>query len=151
MGAEDIAPISEGAEAGRVEVDEQVYRTRDQLFIRYSIANLTQSPFRVTAPDISRPIPTERPVSLVSLRDHQLAPKAFSASRRKTGVPVLRAECASHDLAPGQKTEGHQLSGPAGDATHEFTFGRDQNGPLRVGWFSNRCRTPFPSSKFAGR
>lgn len=138
MGVEDIAREPAKPSAGRVEVDlDEVYRTRDQLFIRYSIANLTQSPFRVTAPEVSAPLPTERPVSLVSLRDHQLAPKTFSAFKAKQSksVPVLRAECASCDLAPGEKTAGViSFQRPVADAPalYEFTFGRDQNGSLRV-------------------
>jgi hypothetical protein len=138
MGVEDIVRDPRKSSTGRVEVDlDQIYRTRDQLFVRYSITNLTQSPFRVTSPDISRPLPTERPISLVSLRDHQLAPRTFSAFKAKqsTSVPVLRAECASRDLAPGEKTGGViSFQRPAGDAPelYEFSFGRDQSGPLRV-------------------
>lgn len=138
MGVEDIARDPAKPAAGRVEVDlDEVYRTRDQLFIRYSIANLSQSPFRVTAPEVSAPLPTERPISLVSLRDHQLAPKTFSAFKAKQSksVPVLRAECASCDLAPGEKTAGViSFQRPAGDAPalYEFTFGRYPSGTLHV-------------------
>jgi hypothetical protein len=138
LGVEDIARDASKPQAGRVEVAlDQVYRTRDQLFIRYSIANLTSSPFRVTAPEVSSPLPAERPISLVSLRDHQLAPKTFSAFKAKqsASVPVLRAECANPDLAPGEKTAGViSFQSRAGDAPrlYEFSFGADQGGPLRV-------------------
>lgn len=138
MGVEDISHDPAEPAAGRVEVDlEQIYRTRDQLFVRYSIANLTQSPFRVTAPEVSAPLPGERPISLMSLRDHQLAPKTFTSFKAKqsTSVPVVRADCASCDLAPGERTAGViSFSRPAGDAPalYEFHFGRDQSGPLHV-------------------
>jgi hypothetical protein len=138
MGVEDVTRDPAKPVPGHVEVAlDQVYRTRDQLFIRYSIANLTQSPFRVTAPEVTHPFPTESPISLVSLRDHQLAPKTFSAFKTKqsASVPVLRAECASPDLAPGEKVVGViSLRSPSADAPalYEFSFGRDQDGPLRV-------------------
>lgn len=138
MGVEDIARDPAKPAAGHVEVAlDQVYRTRDQLFIRYSIANLTQSPFRVTPPGVFRPHPTERPISLVSLRDHQLAPKTFSAFKAKqgSGIPLVRAECANRDLAPGEKTAGViSVRNPAdaAPALYEFSFGADQSGALRV-------------------
>jgi hypothetical protein len=138
MGIEDVTRDPAKPVPGHVEVAlDQVYRTRDQLFIRYSIANFTQAPFRVTAPEVSRPLPTERPILLMSLRDHQLAPKTFSAFKTKqsASVPVLRAECASPDLAPGQKAVGViSLRSPTGDAPalYEFSFGADQSGALRV-------------------
>ena len=138
MGSENITRDPAKAAPGRVAVDlEQVYRTRDQFFIRYSIANLTQSPFRVTAPEVVRPFPTERPISLVSLRDHQLAPKTFSAFKAKqnANVHVLRAGCMNRNLAPGQETTGViSFRSPAGSAPalYQFSFGADQSGPLRV-------------------
>ena len=63
MGVEDIVHDAEKPATGRVEVDlEQVYRAKDRIYIRYSVANETKAPFRVTTPDVCAPVPTEQPI-----------------------------------------------------------------------------------------
>src|SRR5579863_5608844 len=60
MGVEDIVHDAEKHATGRIEVDlEQVYRAKDRIYIRYSVANETKAPFRVTTPDVCAPVPTE--------------------------------------------------------------------------------------------
>jgi hypothetical protein len=64
MGVQDIARDGHRSVPDRVEVDlEQVYRAKDQLYIRYSITNQTKEPFRLTTPDVSAPLPTQLPIS----------------------------------------------------------------------------------------
>ena len=109
MGVEDIAHDADKPAADRVEVSlEQVYRAKDRIYIRYSVANQTKAPFRVTTPDVSAPLPTEQPISLVSLKNHQITSRPSPPSKQNTvsSLPVMQAESAHRDLAPGEKTTG---------------------------------------------
>lgn len=138
MGVEDIAHDSEKHAPNHVEVSlEQVYRAKDRIYIRYSISNETQTPFRVTAPDVYAPLPTEQPISLVSLRNHQITSQTFTAFKAKQGstVAVVQAESVARDLASGDKTTGVISIGiSAGNAPriYQLNFGADQSGPLKV-------------------
>ena len=138
MEVEDIAHDAEKPTTGRVQVDlEQVYRTKDRMYIRYSISNQTKSPFRVTTPDACLPLPTEQPISLVSLRNHQITSRAFTSFKAKqaSGIDVMQSESGKRDLAPGEKTTGVISVGTStGNApqVYQLNFGADQHGPLKV-------------------
>ena len=109
MGVQDVARDPNKVAAGRVQVElEQVYRTNDQLYIRYTVSNGTDAPFRLTTPNVSNPLATDQPISLVSLRNHQLSAQTFGAFKAKPGssLMIVQAETAATDLAPGQRTTG---------------------------------------------
>jgi hypothetical protein len=137
MGVEDIVHDAEKSATGRVEVNlEQVYRAKDRVYIRYSVANATKVPFRVTTPDACTPVPTEQPVSLVSLRNHQITSRTFASfkARQVSNLTVMQAESAMRDLAPGEKTTGVVSIGisTGNPQIYQLNFGADQNGPLKV-------------------
>ena len=138
MGVEDIVHDAEKPTTGRVQVDlEQVYRAKDRMYIRYSISNQTKAPFRVTTPDACLPVPTEQPISLVSLRNHQITSRAFTSFKAKqvSGIDVMQSESGKRDLAPGEKTTGVISIGTStGNApqVYQLNFGADQHGPLKV-------------------
>jgi hypothetical protein len=138
MGVEDIVHDAEKPSTGRVEVDlEQVYRAKDRIYIRYSVANLTKARFRVTTPDVCLPVPSEQPISLVSLRNHQITSRAFTSFKAKqdSGIDVIQAESAMRDLAPGEKTTGVISIGSSAGNTpqiYQLNFGADQHGPLKI-------------------
>jgi hypothetical protein len=138
MGVEGIVRDPEKRAADRVEVDvEQVYRAKDRLYIRYSIANPSRFPFRVTNPDVCAPLPSEQPISLVSLRNHQINSQTFAAfkARQVSGISVIQAESRARDLAPGEKTTGVISIGSSTDnppQIYQLNFGADHNGPLKV-------------------
>jgi hypothetical protein len=136
MGSKDIAQASRKSPIDGVFVAlEQVYRGSDQVYIRYSITNLSKVPFRLTTPDVSQPEPTQEPISIVSLRDHQLSAQTFASFKVKPGtaVPVATAESQEKDLAPGRRTtgvisiRGAQSSLPQ---IYQLHFGSDQNHPV---------------------
>jgi hypothetical protein len=137
MGVEDIVHDADKRAAGRVEVDlKQVYRAKDRVYIRYSVANETKAPFRVTTPDVCAPVPTEQPISLVSLRNHQITSRTFTTFKAKqvSGIDA-EAESGTRDLAPGEKTTGVISIGTSTGNTpqlYQLNFGADQNGPLKV-------------------
>lgn len=138
MGVQDVARDGLKPVADRVQVDlEQVYRAKDQLYIRYSISNQTKQPFRLTTPDVSAPLPTQLPISLLSLRNHQLSSQTFDAFKAKSGstITVVQAESVAQDLAPGEKTTGVlSIGGPQSNPPQlfQFNFGSDQGKPLTV-------------------
>ena len=138
MGVEDIAHDTDKRPGDRVQVSlEQVYRAKDRMYIRYSVVNQTKTQFRVTTPDVSVPLPTEQPVSLLSLRNHQIASKTFAAFKAKQGssLPIAQADSLTRDLAAGEKTTGVISIGssPANPPQiYQLSFGSDQNGPLKV-------------------
>lgn len=109
MGVQDVVRDPAKAAAGHVQVKlEQVYRTKDQLYVRYIVSNGTNAPFRLTTPDVSNPLATNQPISLLSLRNHQLSAQTFGAFKAKPGssLTTTQAETAATDLAPGQRTTG---------------------------------------------
>jgi hypothetical protein len=138
MGVEDIAHDSDKRRADHIQVNlEQIYRTKDRIYIRYSVVNQTQAPFRVTTPDVCAPLPTEQPVSLISLRNHQISSQTFAAFKatQAPGLQVMQAESAARDLAPGEKTMGVISVGSSKGnppQIYQLNFGADQNGPLKV-------------------
>jgi hypothetical protein len=138
MGVEDIAHDSSKPSSDQVRVDlEQVYRAKDQIYIRYSITNQTKAPFRLTTPDVYAPLPTQRPISLISLRNHQLSPQTFGAFKAKLGssLTVVQAESTIRDLAPGQKTTGVLSIGSSQSnppQLYQLNFGTDQGRSLTV-------------------
>jgi len=138
MGVEDIAHDTDKRPADRVQVTlDQVYRSKDRMYIRYSVVNQTKTPFRVTTPNVSVPLPTEQPASLLSLKNHQIASKTFAAFKPKQGssLPVAQADSLTRDLAPGEKTTGVIGIGSSTATVpqiYQLSFGADQNGPLKV-------------------
>jgi hypothetical protein len=138
MGVEDIAHDADKRPADRVQVSlEQVYRAKDRIYIRYSVVNQTKAPFRVTTPDVCAPLPTEQPISLVSLKNHQINSQTFAAfkARQVSGLSVMQAETSTRDLAPGEKTTGVlSIESSTGNPPqiYQLNFGADQNGPLKV-------------------
>lgn len=138
MGVQDIARDPGKSASDRVQVElEQVYRSRDQLYIRYSVTNQTQAPFRLATPDISTPLPTQNPISLLGLRNHQITSQTFAAFKAKpgSGLAVVQAESAARDLAPGQKTTAIvSIGSPQGNppSLYQLNFGADKDGPLTV-------------------
>lgn len=138
MGVQDIARDGHRAVPDRVQVDlEQVYRAKDQLYIRYSITNQTKEPFRLTTPDVSAPLPTQLPIALLSLRDHQLSTQTFDVFKTKPGssFTVVQTEAVVRDLAPGQKTTGVlSIGSTQGNPPQilQLNFGSDHGKPLTV-------------------
>jgi hypothetical protein len=137
-GSEDITQDGVKSPAGGVEVAlEQFYRAKDRLYIRYSVTNLTKTPFRVLPPDVFASLPTQQPISLVSLKNHQITPKTFGQFKTKQGSVLTdpQAEAKVRDLAPGEKTTGVVSFGaPLADQPqiYQLDFGADQGGPIRV-------------------
>jgi len=135
-GAEDIVPESSKIERNRVQVVlEQVYRSGDLIYVRYTITNHTEAPYRVTTPAVYAQTPGKNTVSLVSLRNHQLKHKTYASFKTHRGgaLDVAQPDSTSRDLAPGEKatgvigirsTDGNQ------PRLYQLSFGIDQSRPV---------------------
>ncbi len=138
MGTQNICNDNNKSTSDRVQVViDQIYRSKDQLYLRYSVTNQTKAPFRLTTPDVYAPLPTQQPVSLVSLRNHQLSPETLASFKAKPGISItlVQAESASKDLGPGEKTTGVvSIASSSGNQPqiYQLNFGNDQNAPLTV-------------------
>jgi hypothetical protein len=138
MGTEDIAHDNAKAPATGVVVElNQVFRSKTDLYIRYTMTNQSKAPFRITTPDVYQAEPTQTPISILSLRDHQLSSEAFAAFKSKQGLslPVAGAESQVKDLQPGQKSIGvicihsSQTNPPH---IYQLLFGSSQSGMITV-------------------
>ena len=136
MGTENVLRESSKVATNGVSVEiSQVFRSKDALYIRYTITNQSTAPFRITTPDVYEPQPTQQPISIVSLRDRQLSPQTFAAFKAKQGtsVSVVSAEAAPTDIAPGQKSTGVvTIRGSQGNPPqlYQLHFGNSQGGPV---------------------
>ena len=105
-GAEDIAQDSTKATHNRIEVTlEQVYRTGDQIYIRYSVTNRTEAPFRVTTPIVYAQTPSQNTVSLTNLHDHQLKRKTYESLKAQRGVALEVAQTESEPTRSSSRRE----------------------------------------------
>jgi len=137
MGVEDMVHDPEKHATGRVQVDlEQVYRAKDRIYIRYSVANQSRDSFHVTAPEVCAAVPSVQPIALLGLKNHQIASHTFKAFKTKQGSDVdVQAEPASRDLAPGGRATGVVSIGTSvgiSPQIYQLDFGSDRSGPLKV-------------------
>jgi hypothetical protein len=138
MGTEDITHDNSTAPTSGLTVElNQVFRSKSDLYIRYTMTNHSKAPFRITTPDVYQPEPTQTPISILSLRDHQLSSQAFAAFKSKQGpsVPVAGAESQVRDLQAGQKSigviciHGSRTNPPQ---LYQLRFGSSQSGAITV-------------------
>jgi hypothetical protein len=138
IGTEEIYHDEKLSTENQVHVElNQVFRSKNLLYIRYTITNSSKDPFRITPPDVFQPSPTLTPISLLSLRNHQLSDQTFAAFKAKLGssLPIANAQSLVTDLAPGQKTTG--ILSIAGSSInppqlYRLQFGATQSKPITV-------------------
>jgi hypothetical protein len=109
LGSQDIVHDDTKLANGRVDVAlQQVFRAADATYIRYSISNKTNHPYRLTTPDVTTLLPTQMPQMLASLKNHQIRPSLADNFRAKAGQPltVVSAESSARDIAPGETVTG---------------------------------------------
>lgn len=138
LGTEEITQDEkrEANNSVRVELT-QIFRAKSQLFIRYTVTNLSKAPFRITPPDIYQPSPTQIPISLISLKNHQLSQQAYEAFKPRLGatVPLTSNRAEATDLNPGQRTTGVlsiQESDNSSPQLYQMRFGASQTGAITV-------------------
>jgi hypothetical protein len=99
---------------------EQVYETRNTVYIHYSILNSTRQPYRVLKPTLFQLVPSAPEISMASLADTQLTQRVVSKLGEAKRIPleIATSETQSQDLAPRAQTRGviairQQFSSPA--------------------------------------
>jgi len=139
MGTESIVrDKSKDAMSGVNVTLDQVFRSKDALYIRYTIANQSTAPFRITPPDVYEVKSAKHPISMVSLRDHQLSLRTFSKFKANPGVsiPVVNADPpVATNVAPGGKSTGVitiHVSQGSQPQLYQLHFGSSQSGPIAV-------------------
>lgn len=109
IGSETIKNDGQPPRQGDVTVRlEEVFRSNGEMYVRYSISNLSKSLYRITAPDVYQPVATQIPISILSLRNHQLTDQTFASFKAAHGAiaPVIHSEVPVQDLGPGQVATG---------------------------------------------
>jgi hypothetical protein len=137
LGVEDIVHEPEKHATGRVKVDlEQVYRAKDRIYVRYSVANQTRDSFRITTPEVCAAVPSMQPIALLSLKNQQITSRTFSKFKTKQSSDVgVQADSNTRDLAPGERATGVISIGTSAGSSpqiYQLNFGSDRSGPLKV-------------------
>jgi hypothetical protein len=113
----------------------RVLHTSEGTYLQYQIVNHSAMPFRVTTPVVSQLSPTQTPVSLLALRNHQLSPQMLSSFKAKVnGASVTPAgQIQQSDVPPGTSTSGYvlirALNGTAPEI-FQLNFGSTVSGPI---------------------
>jgi hypothetical protein len=139
MGTESIVREKSKEAVSGVKVTlEQVFRSKDTLYICYTITNQSMIPFRITSPDVYQPQPTQQPISIVSLRNRQISPQTFAAFKTKLGpsIPVVIADPpVPIDVAPGGTSTGVvtiRVSPGSQPQLYQLHFGNSPSGHIVV-------------------
>jgi hypothetical protein len=112
-----------------------ILRTSAGTYLQYEIVNHSAAPFRVTTPSITRLSPTQTPVSLLALRNHQLSTQTLGSFEAKSDgtATTVAGRSMQVDILPGASTTGYVLvptySGLAPEI-YQFNFGSSASGSL---------------------
>ena len=110
MGAEEIKQKSPRKAKGRVSLRvEQVFRTRNTVYIHYTIENNSGLSYRVNTPQAYQLQIDGSPISLASLAHTQLDRamlEELGEGTQELALPVANAEAEADGLHPGETTQG---------------------------------------------
>ena len=109
LGTEQIKKLGSKSRADQVSVSvEQVFRTRNSVYIHYSIENHTEQPYRVSSPEAYQLTVIRPSIALPPLGGTQLddrAVKKLGPTEQKP-LPVAHAESETEDIAAGDTSRG---------------------------------------------
>lgn len=113
----------------------RVLRTHEGTYLQYEVINHSAASFRVTTPTVTQLTPTETPVSLLALRNHQLTSQTLGSFKAKpNSVPVTVTGMAQQpDVQPGSSTSGYVLIRPVNGTSpeiYQLDFGTSASGSL---------------------
>ena len=109
IGAEEIKQERPRKAKGQVSVRvEQVFRTRNTVYVHYTIENHSSLFYRVTTPEAFQLQIDESPISLASLAHTQLDRVTLEelGGMQELSLPVAHAEAELDNLHPGETTQG---------------------------------------------
>lgn len=112
----------------------RVLHTSQGTYLQYQVVNHSTSPFRVTTPSVTRLSPTQTPVSLLALRNHQLSSQTLNSlkARPDGSAPTVVGRSGQTDVAAGSSTTGYVLLRTSSGVPeiYRFSFGSSTSGPL---------------------
>jgi len=109
IGAEEIKQRSTHKAKGQINVRvEEVFRTRNTVYVHYRIENNSGLFYRLNTPQAYQLQPDESPISLASLTHTQLDRAMLEelGDTRELALPVAHAEAEADDLHPSETTQG---------------------------------------------
>jgi hypothetical protein len=137
LGAERVDSTNIKDDKGQITVRiEQVFQSKNGLYIHYSIRNRSARPYRVTAPTITAALAPQAKISIASLQNVQLDAQLLRrlGELREHPMTPARAETQKEDLRPGEDTQGvlairGQVASPA---ILQLTFAADRSRPIQA-------------------
>lgn len=137
LGAQDIVADqpSKGSSNAVTASIVRVLHTSDGTYLQYEVINHSAIPFRVTTPVVTPLTPTQTPVSLLALRNHQLSPQMLSGFKAKVNgnSVALTGQMQQSDVQPGASTTGYVLIRGVNGSTpkiYQLDFGSTASGLL---------------------
>ncbi len=109
LGAEPIDSASISTAEGRVGVRiERVFRTKNSLYVHYSIENRSKNSYHVAAPSAYQLQVTRSAISLPVLEHRQLDQQIVRklGDLKELALPIGHAEAKPEDLSPGESANG---------------------------------------------
>jgi hypothetical protein len=109
MGAEEIKQRSPRKAKGQVSVRvEQVFRTRNTVYVHYTIENHSNLFYRMNTPQAYQLQPDESAIPLATLAHTQLDRATLEelGDTQEFALPVAHAEAELDNLHPGETTQG---------------------------------------------
>jgi hypothetical protein len=87
---------------------QQVFRSKNSLYIQYSIENLSGQPYRITTPNLYEIQVEQSSVNLLSLRRRQLDQQIINEFGRTVRIPlaVAHADSQAGEIAPHERKQG---------------------------------------------
>jgi hypothetical protein len=119
---------------------EQVFRTRNTLYIQYSLRNTTLRPYQVRDPAIYQLDalrPSVSPISFHNVQLSEAAARKFGLLQVRRRIQVVKSQAEKETLNPGETTQGviavrEQLASPA---ILQLLFGELGNGVRAIAVF----------------
>jgi hypothetical protein len=137
LGAQDIV-AEQPAKLSTTEVSVSILHVLhmgEGTYLQYQIVNHSTTPFRVTTPSIARLLPSQTPVSLLALRNHQLSPQTLSGFKAQPdgSATMVAGESLQTDVLPGASTTGYVLvhaNAATAPEIYQLNFGHSASGSL---------------------
>ncbi len=137
LGAQDIVADqpSKGSSNAVTASIVRVLHTSDGTYLQYEVINHSAIPFRVTTPVVTPLTPTQTPVSLLALRNHELSPQMLSGFKAKLNgtSAAVTGQMQQSDVQPGASTTGYVLIRGINASTpkiYQLDFGSTASGLL---------------------
>lgn len=112
----------------------EVIRDKDALYVRYTVSNPGQHPYRVSEPEVYRFTPSVANTVAGTLKGKQIPDHKVTALGDGTTANLIVREdrISNRDVNPGQSVDGVLCFKADGDKPHvyRFVFANDQSHPV---------------------